>query len=66
MQPMNMIMIYYRDKELKKRFHILEADIITIEKKNRFDVSSSKDAFFTGHAPNDCHCACLSNKSLSY
>ena len=29
-------------------------------------MSSSKDAFFTRHVPNDQHCACLSNKSLSY
>ena len=26
-----MIMIYYRDKKLKKRLHVLEADIITIK-----------------------------------
>ena len=29
MQPMNMIMIYYLDKKLKKRLHVLEADIVT-------------------------------------
>ena len=61
MQIINMIMIYYWDKKLKKRLHVLEADIITI-KKHWFDVSSSKDAFFNGHVPNDRHCACLSNK----
>ena len=38
MQAINMIMIYYWDKKLKK-LHVLEADIITI-KKYRFDVSS--------------------------
>ena len=27
MQPINMIMIYYWDKKLKKRLHVLEADI---------------------------------------
>ena len=32
MQPLNMIMIYYWDKKLKKRLHVLEADIITIKK----------------------------------
>ena len=47
MQPIYMIMIYYWDKKLKKkRLHVLEADIITIENKHWFDVSSSKDAFF--------------------
>ena len=29
-ETINMIMISYWDKELKKRLHILEADIITI------------------------------------
>ena len=43
MQLINMITIYYWDKNLKK-LHVLEADIITIKKK-WFDVSSSKDAF---------------------
>ena len=32
-------MIYYWDKKLKKRLHVLEADIITI-KKNNFDLMS--------------------------
>ena len=32
MQPINMIMIYYWDKKLQKKFHVLEADIITIKK----------------------------------
>ena len=32
MQPINMIMTYYWDKKLKKRLHILEADIISIKK----------------------------------
>ena len=36
MQPINMIMIYYRDKKLKKRLHVLEADIIII--KENFDL----------------------------
>ena len=27
-----MIMIYYWDKKLKKRLHVLEADILTIKK----------------------------------
>ena len=35
-------------------------------KKHGFDVFNSKDAFFTGRIPNDCHCTCLSNKLLSY
>ena len=35
MHPINIIMIYYRDKKKKtmKRLHVLEADIITIRKK---------------------------------
>ena len=28
MQPINMIMIYYKNKKLKKRLYVLEADII--------------------------------------
>ena len=58
MQPINMIMIYYWNKKFKERFHVLEADIITI------DVVCLKDAFFTGHVPNNCHYACHSHKSL--
>ena len=39
MQSINMIMIYYWDKKLKKkRLPILEADIITIKKN--FDLMS--------------------------
>ena len=53
-----MTKIYYRDKKLKNRLYILETDIITFF-KNWFDVSSFKDAFFTGHVPNDHLCACL-------
>ena len=34
MQPI-MIMINYWDKKLKKRLYVLEADIITIEKKKK-------------------------------
>ena len=59
----NLLMIYYWDKKFKKRLHALEADIITIRKKHWFDVSSSKDVFFTGCVPNDRCCACYSNKS---
>ena len=33
MQPINMIMIYYWDKKLKKRLHVLEGDILMIKKK---------------------------------
>ena len=33
MQPINVIMIYYWDKKLKKTLHVLEADII-IKKNN--------------------------------
>ena len=32
MQPINLIMIYYWDKKLKKRLHVLEADLIIITK----------------------------------
>ena len=45
MQHINMIMIYSRDKKLKKWLHVLEADIIMIKKIHWFDVSSSKDVF---------------------
>ena len=37
-EPINMIMIYDWDKKLKKRLHVLEAGIITIFKKDEFDV----------------------------
>ena len=50
MQPINMIMIYYRDKKLKKRLHVQETDIITIKKKKE-----KKRKIW-----------CLSNKSLWY
>ena len=63
MQPINMIMIYYWDKKLKRRLQVLEADIITIKKKHCFDNFSSKDTAFTGRIPNDCYCASLNNKS---
>ena len=54
MLPINMIMVYYWNKKLKKKIlHVLKADIIAILKKHQFDVSSSKDAFFTGRVPND-------------
>ena len=42
-------------QETKNKLHVLEADIITI-KKHWFDISSSKDAFFTLRVPNDRHC----------
>ena len=47
MQPINMIMIYFWDKKLKKKkkLHVLEANIIIIKKQHWFDVSSSKGAF---------------------
>ena len=63
MQTINMIIIYYSAKKQKK-LHVLEDDIISILKN--IDVSSAKDAFFTGRVPNDRQCACLDNKSLSY
>ena len=60
MQLINIIMIYYWEKKLKKGLHVQEADVITI-KKNIDLMSSSKDAFFIGHVPNDHNCGCLSN-----
>ena len=32
MQPINTIRIYFWDKKLQKRFHLLEADIMSIKK----------------------------------
>ena len=53
--PINIIMIYYWDNELKKkRLYILEADIISI-KKDWFDVSCPRMYFFTGCGPYDHH-----------
>ena len=40
------IMIYCRDKKLKKRLHVLEADIIPI-KKTLIYITSSKDKSFS-------------------
>ena len=34
MQSINMKMIYYWDKKLKKRLNVLEADMIIIKKKH--------------------------------
>ena len=45
MQSINMIMIYYWDKKLENRLHILEVDIMEIT-KHWFDVSNSEDAIF--------------------
>ena len=42
-----MIMIYYGENKIKKRLHVLEAEIIKI-KKDRFDISGPKDVSFTG------------------
>ena len=50
MQPINMIMIYYRDNK-HKNIVVLEADIIVI-KTTTFNVSNSKDPSFTGRFPN--------------
>ena len=69
-QSINMIMIYNWDKKLKKRLHVLEADITKIEKKTKktliWCLILKGCIFFTGCVPNDRHCICLSNKSLSY
>ena len=32
MQPINMTMIYYRDKKLQRRLNVSKADVKTIEK----------------------------------
>ena len=62
-----MIMIYYRDKkDKKKRLHVLEVDIIKIEKNIDLMSPAQKMHFFTGCVTNEHHCTCLSNKSLSY
>ena len=46
MQVIDMIMIYYWDKKLKKSLHFPKADIITIKKQQHWvDVFSSKDIF---------------------
>ena len=38
MQPINIIRVYYWDKKLKKKkIHVLEADIMIIEKKKNID-----------------------------
>ena len=45
-------MIYYWDKKLKQRLHVLETNVITMKKQCWFDVSNLKNAFFTGRVPN--------------
>ena len=63
MQPINMIIIFYWNKKLKKKWlHVLEADIITI-KKNIDLMSRAKKMHFLR---DDRHCAFLSNNALSY
>ena len=63
---LSMIRIYFWDKKLKKRSHIMEADMIKIEKNIDLVSLAPKGAFFTGRVLNDDHCACLSNKSFLY
>ena len=60
-----MIMIYYWDKRLKKKIACPRSWYNIDLKKNIDLMSRSEGAFFTGHVPNDCHCAYLSNKSVS-
>ena len=54
-----MIMIYYWDKKLKKRLHVLETDI-TIKEKNIDLMSLAQKMHFLQNVPND------RNKTLSY
>ena len=53
------MIIYFKDKKLKKRLHVLEADMITINKKN-IDLMSLALQMRVQH---ERHCACLSYKS---
>ena len=45
-KPINMIMIYYWDKKLKKILHVLEADIMTILKKTLIRMSLAQRMYF--------------------
>ena len=40
MQPINMIMNYYRDKKFKKTLHVLEVDIIIMKRQTNIDLMS--------------------------
>ena len=57
-------MIYNWDQKLKKWLHIQYIDIII--KKPKTLSLAQRMHFFTIRVPNDRHCVCLSNKSLSY
>ena len=64
-----MIMIYYCDKKLKKRIACHGSWYIkTIKKKNNinFMYLAQKMPFLQDVFQNDRHCACLTDKSLSY
>ena len=57
--------VFLRQETKKKRLHVLDAYVITI-RKHLFDISSTKNGFFTAIISSDRQHACLSNKSLSY
>ena len=61
MQPINMKMIYYWEKKLKKYIVCSGSWYNNLKKKHWFDVSCSKDAFFWQDV---FQMTCLSNKSL--
>ena len=65
MQPINMKMIYYQDKKIKKRFNELKDYIITNKNIDLISLAQ-RIYFFTGLVQNDRYCTCFGNKSLSY
>ena len=48
-------MIYYQDKKLKKRLHVLKADIITIKKNIDLMCLAKRIHFLQDMFQNDCH-----------
>ena len=61
MQFINIIMVYYWEKKLKKRLHVLEAYIIRIKKIIDLMSLAQKMHFLQDLFRNDRYCACLSN-----
>ena len=62
LKPINTIIIYHWDKRLKRKLHVLKADLTT---NIDFMFLAQRMHFFTRYLLNDHHCAYLSNKSLS-
>ena len=66
MQPINMIMVYYWDKKLKKRLHVLEADRLKIKKNIDLMSLAERMPFFQNMFQMTAIVLVSVKKSLSY